>query len=374
MAITTIGAPLSGIRGTIGGITFSANKSGTYAKLWAPPSNPNSPPQSIQRGYIARQPQNWAGMAPALRADWDTFAALPAQELTNSLGQAYYATGCNWFTKCNVRVLRHGGAAFTAVPVVPRPAAPTITELRICPTGTESDQCICGVASSSSERPGNLSANAFNDNLASYWRTIETVTAAWIRYDHCDPVNIKRYRIYPLAGHLTKAPKDWTFQVFTGGNWEIIHTVSGESYASAHWYEYACPNPYTETRYLLDITANQGDPGSLLACEIEMYLADVGYSVIIYPEDEFNPTPQLALVLFISMSNSTARTVQYPGYYLVVSDIAPGRSHYEFQAALEEVFGSILLNRQWFSRAHAQTSEGIRSPMTASNVLTLGTS
>ena len=372
MAITTIGAPLSGIRGTIGGITFSANKSGTYAKLWAPPSNPNSPPQSVQRGFIARQPQNWSAMAPALRADWDTFAALPAQELTNSLGEAYYATGCNWFTKCNVRVLRHGGAAFTAVPVVARPAAPTITELRICPSGTESDECVCGTPSASTFEPGFPAANAFDDNLGSWWAAVQFTTTGYLRYYFCDPVNIKRYRIYGYGTTPAMNPQAWTLEVWTGGAWVPIDTVTAQSWGAAAWHDFACVNPYTETNYQLLITANQGHADWLVVVEMEMYLADVGYSVIIYPEDEFNPTPQLALVLFISMTNSTARTVQYPGYYLVVSDILPGRSHYQFQAALEEVFGSILPDRQWFSRAHAQTSEGIRSPMTAANVLTLG--
>jgi len=372
MAIIKIGAPLSGVRGTIGGVTYSANKAGPYAKTWTPPSNPKTVNQSLQRGFVSRQPLNWAGMSDALREDWDDWAALAAQELENSLGEAYYASGFNWFTKLNVRVIRHGGSAFTAVPVIPRPAAPDITELRICPTGSEVDHCTCGVATSDSERAGNEASKAFDDSLASYWRTVELTLAAYLRYDFCDAVNIKRYRIYPLAGHTAKAPMDWTFEVYTGAAWVPIHTVTGESYASAQWYDYACPNPYTETDYRLNITANQGDAGSTLIVEMEMYLDDVGHSCIMYPEDEFDPAVQMALVLFISMSNSTARRVQYPGFYEIVADIAPGRHHYEFQDALEAVFGTILDERKWFSRAHIQTSEGVRSPATVTNVLTLG--
>jgi len=372
MAITTIGAPLSGIRGTVGGITFSANKAGTYAKLWAPPSNPKTPNQSAQRGLVSQQPLQWSNMSDLQRDDWDVFAALVAQKLQNSLGQDYYACGYNWYTKCNVRVLRHGGAQFDTSPTIARPAAPTITELRICPTGTEVDECTCGVASSDSERPADLSARAFDDNLATYWRTIDLVLAAWLRYDFCAPVNIKRYRIHPLVLHLIKAPKDWTFEVYTGGAWVPIHTVTGESYATWKWYDYACPNPYTETDYRINITANQGDPGSTIIAEMEMYLDDVGHSCIMYPEDEFDLATQHALVLFIAMSNTTTRTVQYPGFYEIVATIAPGRHHTEFQAALEAVFGTILLDRKWFSRAHLQTSEGIRGPLAATNVLTLG--
>ena len=53
MAIIKVGAPLAGIRGTLGGITYSENGSGTYAKQWSRPSNPGTPHQYKERASQA---------------------------------------------------------------------------------------------------------------------------------------------------------------------------------------------------------------------------------------------------------------------------------------------------------------------------------
>ena len=86
MAIALIGAPLAGVRGTLGGITFSANKGGPYIKLWAKPPNPRTSRQTIERGFLGRMPELWRALTGVQQTAWDTFAALGAQDLTNSLG------------------------------------------------------------------------------------------------------------------------------------------------------------------------------------------------------------------------------------------------------------------------------------------------
>jgi hypothetical protein len=47
MAIVSFGAPITGMRGSIGGITYSGNKSGAYAKIWAKSANVRTPKQSV---------------------------------------------------------------------------------------------------------------------------------------------------------------------------------------------------------------------------------------------------------------------------------------------------------------------------------------
>jgi len=127
MAITKLAAPLAGLRGTIGGITYSENKSATYAKLWNPPSNPRTVLQSQQRAFLNEIAQDWGSITASDRAGWDTFAALPAQALTNSLGDTYYISGFLWFVKCNTRLLQAGLATSDTAPVSARPGIPTIT-------------------------------------------------------------------------------------------------------------------------------------------------------------------------------------------------------------------------------------------------------
>jgi len=129
MSIIKFGVAVVGIRGTIGGITFSANKHGPYARAWSKGSHPATPRQTDQQSYLAQMPALWQALTPVQRTAWDVFAALGAQDLINSLGETYSISGFGWFCKINIRLLVMGRAARVAVPVQARPAAPTITDL-----------------------------------------------------------------------------------------------------------------------------------------------------------------------------------------------------------------------------------------------------
>lgn len=361
MAIIKVGAPLDGIRGTIGSITYSANKSGPYAKLWAPTTTPNTPNQTIEQGFMGQMPELWRALTGAQQAAWDVFAALAAQELTNSLGEAYYISGYGWFCKCNLRLLRVARTPIVPVPTQARPAPPTIDDFRVCVAGTESDLCTCGVASASTEDGAQTADKAFDNVLGTHWSTPNGTTTGWLRYDHCDPVNVKRYRMYPMVGALNASPADWTFEVWTGGAWETIHTVTGEAGWALEWQDFYCPNPYTETDYRWDITANQGHANRLKVAEAEMYAGDEGSSVVIYPEDDFADAPDYDLILHIAMAVSTGRQVHYPGFYEMLAKQSPTRWYETFQAELLAKFGTISLDRAWFAQLYRQTREGLRS-------------
>ncbi|MBA7673667.1 hypothetical protein ES703_81870 [subsurface metagenome] len=333
--------------------------------------NPRSPKQSVERGYLARMPALWKALNDAQRAAWRSFAADPAQELENPLGEAYFASGYNWFCKCNVRLLRVGRATIQAVPVQARPAAPTIDDFRVCEAGIEEDLCVCGVASASTEDPGEESDKAFDDNLVTYWQTPFGNTTGWLRYDFCDPVNIKRYRIYGRQGWAARNPKDWNFQAWLIGVWVTLQTVTDAAVPDLTWVDYYCPNAEMAWDYRINVTANAGDGDRLNIAEFEMYLGEKGSSVVIYPEDNFDDAPDYDLILHVSMGASIGMGVQYPGYLETVATQNPGRWYEFFQTPLEANFGTILQERSWFAQLYRQTREGLRSSAATERAVTL---
>lgn len=103
MAIVKFGTTVVGVRGTIGGITYSANASGPHARLWSKCSNPNTPRQSLTRANISGLGALWTALSPAQRLTWKNFGLAPPELDTNSLGEVIYLTGWQWFTRVNQR-------------------------------------------------------------------------------------------------------------------------------------------------------------------------------------------------------------------------------------------------------------------------------
>jgi len=135
MAIVKFGVIVTAARGTIAGTIFTANKAGPYARGWSRGPNPRSPLQSTHRAITANMTQRWRDIDQGDRDDWDVWAALPAQEKFNSLGESYYASGFNWFVAINVRLTLAGRSPRVPPPVLARPPAPTITAVRFKATG-----------------------------------------------------------------------------------------------------------------------------------------------------------------------------------------------------------------------------------------------
>jgi len=129
MAILTFGAPVTGLRGTIGGITYSANKSGPYARIWSRGANVRTPPQSVHRLTLSALAAQWRNIDPADRADWDAFAADPGQELTNALGEAYYISGFLWWIKISRELIFAGRNPIESGWNTVKPTAPPILTL-----------------------------------------------------------------------------------------------------------------------------------------------------------------------------------------------------------------------------------------------------
>lgn len=128
MAIVKFGIVVTGIRGSLGGTIFSANKAGPFCRQWSRPVNPRSLKQQTQRSRLSSHGPYWLALTQAQRDDWDTYAAAAPQEKTNSLGEAYHASGYNWFCQINTHLLLSDRARRSVFPSVAAPAAPTISE------------------------------------------------------------------------------------------------------------------------------------------------------------------------------------------------------------------------------------------------------
>lgn len=140
MAIVTIALPVTGIRGMLGGVVFSANRSGPYAKRWSPVVNPRSIGQMVQRGIVAQAGSLWRSLSTAQQTDWDTFAATPPETDYNSLNELYLLSGFGWFTRILARRRRVGLADDLLAPVSTPTATPTTFTLDVHPsTGAAGD-------------------------------------------------------------------------------------------------------------------------------------------------------------------------------------------------------------------------------------------
>ncbi len=162
MGIVTFAAPVSGLRGKVGGNVFSANKSGPYLKAWGRGSNPRSQIQTEHRASLVTFSQSWRDISGANKADWDTYAALSAQDRTNSLGETYSISGFAWFVAINLNRAAVGDSQLDTSPTVAVPAAVTIASVRLAVTG----------GSSSSRVVLTVGSAGLADNLAIYGRLV----------------------------------------------------------------------------------------------------------------------------------------------------------------------------------------------------------
>lgn len=126
MGIITFASPVSGIRGKVGGNVYSANKSGPYIKAWGRGSNPRTETQTTHRASLVEWSQAWAGVSASNKADWDTYAALPAQDKTNSLGDTYSVSGFAWYVALSINLRAAGESNIETAPLLTAPAAPDI--------------------------------------------------------------------------------------------------------------------------------------------------------------------------------------------------------------------------------------------------------
>lgn len=130
MAIVQYGATVSGLRGTIGGVTFSANGTSAYAKQYSRPPLSRTTKQILTRAALVDNSILWAGLTQNDRDDWDTFAYPNDNEHDfDPWGVRRYLTGFQWFCRAQQR---RSSLALTNPGAVPSGAAATaVTGLSI---------------------------------------------------------------------------------------------------------------------------------------------------------------------------------------------------------------------------------------------------
>jgi len=135
---------VTGIRGMLGGVKFSANRSGPYACGRTMAVNPGSIGQMEQRGILAQAGRLWRTLSTAQQGDWDTFAATPPEDDYNSLGELYLPSGFGWFTRIFCRRRRTGQADDLLAPASTPTAAPDSFSLDLYPASGDEDQAVLG--------------------------------------------------------------------------------------------------------------------------------------------------------------------------------------------------------------------------------------
>jgi len=123
MAKISYAAPVDAIRGTVNGLIFSANQAGPYIRRRQNFQKRQTIPRQNAQLALADFSTQWATITSGQRADWNTWAALAAQEKTDSLGNAYYISGFASFVMCNINRAYWHSTLQAAAPPSLTPAA-----------------------------------------------------------------------------------------------------------------------------------------------------------------------------------------------------------------------------------------------------------
>lgn len=127
MALIALGSVATEIRGSIGGVTYSRNKGGAYARARVAPINRKTPAQTLVRANFAANAKAWSGtLTSAERAAWTAFAA--ANPLVNILGASIIVSGLAMLLKLNQVLSQIGEPNIVSPPpdlAVDAMAAPT---------------------------------------------------------------------------------------------------------------------------------------------------------------------------------------------------------------------------------------------------------
>lgn len=86
--------------GSVGGVTFSRNRSGMYLRARAVPVNPATARQQVMRNATSQLSQMWVStLTENQRIGWTNYAANIA--FKNKLGDVHHLSGLPMFVRCN---------------------------------------------------------------------------------------------------------------------------------------------------------------------------------------------------------------------------------------------------------------------------------
>ena len=105
--------------GKQGGIVWSRNRFGAYARNRAVPVNPDSAKQRTVRNQFSQNSKAWADLSDAARGQWNTLASnLPRK---NRLGDTIFLTGAQQYQSSNQGLASFGVVLDTPLAVTPVP-------------------------------------------------------------------------------------------------------------------------------------------------------------------------------------------------------------------------------------------------------------
>ncbi len=366
MAIIKFGTLVIGARGTIGGATLSANKSGPYAKAWAKSGDQRSPLQTSQRARLTTAAQLWRTLTTAQKADWDTYAGLSAQEKTNSLGETYEVSGFAWFLALTNNLLEAALDPILDAPVLTTPGTPVIDSLTFKATGAASDTTltmditspglddlhiitgavynsagrvaaftnltnlilahptnttpakITGTADASSVVGGNVAANANDGNPFTKWSGNVPAPSEWWRITTVPDYRVFFYGILgPATPFYIETPVDFTCEAWNGATWDTVDTRVADPPADLipKFYNLADDSKITK-QYRLLITKNNTSvvAVSMSICSFFGILTTLDYDLLFQDEVENHfGTIQADQTLFCEVRTQTTEGRRGPG-------------------------------------------------------------
>lgn len=106
MAIISFGPLVDGVRGSIGGVTFSRGQSGDTARHKPRPMRPRRVEQLLNQKRLSQASHLWASQSAAQKTGWINYAA--TVDLTDGLGNVYHPTGLQAFIWCVTQRLNCG--------------------------------------------------------------------------------------------------------------------------------------------------------------------------------------------------------------------------------------------------------------------------
>jgi hypothetical protein len=123
MARVIYGESITELIGSIGGMTFQRNSSGTIARLKPkPPVNP-SQLQSDQQYLLAQLVALWPTLTVVQKASWNALAA--AHDHITPWGETRTLNGYQWFLSCNLYCLLASDPVQVTAPAYAPPAPPS---------------------------------------------------------------------------------------------------------------------------------------------------------------------------------------------------------------------------------------------------------
>jgi len=123
MARLTAPAFSAEARGKIGAVIYNTYRGVPTAKIMKSPSQPQTALQLAIRALCTTYVRLWATESDANRALWETYAADHPE--TDSMGHTKRLTGCNWYVRLNVLIIRNGGSAVHTPPSGTPAASPS---------------------------------------------------------------------------------------------------------------------------------------------------------------------------------------------------------------------------------------------------------